>query len=268
MKRSPLIAVLVAVWFIAACSSGTDGPGPDTAATGTAPQAAGTAATGTVPEAAGTGPESVAVRLDALAKSDVPMPGADVEAVDPGAIAAATQAAAAAPGPRGAFQTFHDSVSPLRPVASLRLAAASPTEICVGLDGAASGGACPGADPGGGGGQVDPVACPRVCSTACASANATAVAAAFAHASAQACAFAQAWACVYESVAPFGRVCAWARSQACASSFATAFGFGFAVANDQECRTVCSDGTVTVTNGPPPANGAVPAAKSLLRPNT
>ena len=252
MKRSSLIATLAAAWFAAACSSGTDGPAADT----------GTLATHEA-------------RVEALGKSGVPVPDAGVEALDPLAIAAASQAAAAAPGSRGAFQTFHDTVAPLLPTGGLRLASTKEAATCQTADGSATGTTpCRDAGAGGGGGAADPGACPRVCATACASASATATAAAFAHASVQACAFAQAWACVYESVAPFSRVCAWARSQACVSAFATAFGFGFAVANDQECRTVCSDGTVTVTNGPAPANGgapangAVPAEKSLLRPST
>jgi hypothetical protein len=266
MKRSSLIAMLAAAWFAAACSSGTDGPGPDAGGTGTG--------TGTL--------ATHEARVEALGKSGVPVPDAGVEPLDPLAIAAASQAAAATPGSRGAFQTFHDTVAPLLPTGGLRLASTKDLATCQTADGNATGttpcrdaGAGGGGDAGGGGGgAADPGACPRVCATACASASATAAAAAFAHASVQACAFAQAWACVYESVAPFSRVCAWARSQACVSAFATAFGFGFAVANDQECRTVCSDGTVTVTNGPAPANGgapangAVPAEKSLLRPST
>jgi hypothetical protein len=253
--------VLAAAWFATACSSGTDGP---------VAEAGGTAAGA---------PATQEARVEALGKSGVPVPDAGVEPLDPLVIAAASQAAAAAPGARGAFQPFHDTVAPLLPSGALRLASTKElVSTCQTVDGNAAGATpCVGGDAGGGGGggaggggggQADPGGCPRVCATACASASATAVAAAFAHASVQACAFAQAWACVYESVAPFSRVCAWARSQACVSAFATAFGFGFGFANDQECRTVCSDGTVTVTNGPAPANGAAPAAKSLLRPNT
>jgi hypothetical protein len=266
MKRSSLIAVLASLSILAACGSG----GADPTAPAAGPAAASPTAAAT--EAAGT-TDAGASRIDALAKSGVPTPGSLVETLEPSSIDAAARTAAAEPGSRGAFQDFHDTVAPIRPMGRLRLAALAPAQTCATVDGGGNAdGACPGgeADPGGGGGggQGDPAACPRVCSTACASANATAVAAAFAHASATACAFAEAWACVFESTAPFNRVCAWARSQACATTFATAFGFGFAVSNDQECRTVCSDGTVTVTNGPPPAQAPVVAPKSLLRPNT
>lgn len=269
MKRTSLIAVLAGLSILAACSSGGDAAAP------LADPTAGAPTTQAATEAAGStgSTDPLATRIEALAKSGVPTPGAQVEPIEPGPIDAAARSAAAEPGSRGAFQDFHDAVAPIRPMGRLRLAALAPVpaQTCATVDGGGNvDGACPGGagDPGGGGGQNDPAACPRVCSTACASANATAVAAAFAHASATACAFAEAWACVFESTAPFNRVCAWARSQACATSFATAFGFGFAVSNDQECRTVCSDGTVTVTNGPPPAGAPVVAPKSLLRPNT
>lgn len=269
MKPRSLIALLASLSILAACGSG--GADPAAAPVTGSPTMAATEATTETGGAGGT-PSG---RIEALGKSGVPTPGSSVENLDASAIDAAVRNAALESGSRGAFQDFHDSVAPIRPMGRLRLAALAPApaETCVTVDGGAdAGGACPGGavnpDGGGGGGQENPAACPRVCSTACASANATAVAAAFAHASATACAFAEAWACVFESTAPFNRVCAWARSQACATSFATAFGVGFAVSNDQECRTVCSDGTVTVTNGPPPAPAPVVAPKSLLRPNT
>jgi hypothetical protein len=271
--RPTLYAAFACAWILAACSGGTSDLSSTAAGSATGAGNAPAAGTASAAAAATSESEAVASRIDALTKSGVPMPDAGVEAIEPAAVAQAAQVAAATAGSREPFQSIHDSITPLLPVSNLRLAAvAPPAEICVGVD--ANGNplnVCPpGANPGGdgGGGAGDPAACPRVCSTACASANAVAYAAAFAHASATACAWAQAWACVYENTPPFNRVCAWARSQACATAFATAFGFGFGAASDQECRTVCSDGTVTVTNGPPPANAQPAAGKSLLRPNT
>jgi len=231
--KTTLIATLACAWIVAACSSGAGDPGADAAAS-----------------ASITDGGTQASRIDTLATAGVPMPDATTGTLDAATVAASTKAAAAQPGTREPFQSFHDTVSPMRPISNLRLASLAPVEVCLTTDpGGAGTSTCttpPTVPP------VDPVACPRVCSTACASATATAAAAAFAHASVQACAFAQAWACVFDSVAPFDRVCAWASSRACVSAFASAFGVGFAVSNDQRCRTVCSDGTVTVTEGPQP----------------
>ncbi|MFZ4652464.1 MAG: hypothetical protein ACOYLV_17275 [Rubrivivax sp.] len=193
-------------------------------------------------------------RQAALVQAGVPMPSTEPRWVEPAAttIAAADLAAARLAGTRSPFQTIHDEVStllpatsvvkpasvqPLKPVSFRRLDLAP---VPIGAASQAVGD--PPANP-----AVD---CPKVCATACASATAAAAAAAFAHASASACAFAQAWACVFERTAPFTRVCAWARSSACVSTFSTAFAVGFAFAHDQECRTVCSDGTVTVSRIP------------------
>ena len=264
--RPTLYAALACAWILAACSGSTS----DLAQTATGSGAAGDTASAAA--AATSESDALASRIDALTKSAVLMPDAGVEAIEPAVVAQATQDAAATPGSREPFQSIHDSVTPLLPVSNLRLASvAPPAEICVGVDvnGNPLNLCPPGANPGGGGGGAgDPAACPRVCSTACASANAVAGAYAFAHASATTCAWAKAWACVYENTFPFRKVCAWARSQACATAFAAAFGVGFGADSDQQCRTVCSDGTVTVTNGPPPANAQPAAGKSLLRPNT
>lgn len=193
-------------------------------------------------------------RQTTLALSGVPMPSTEPRWTDPPAstFAAADLAAARMSGSRSPFQSIHDEVASLLPAASLvRPAAVQPLKPVsfrtldvapVPAPAASQAVGDPPANPG--------VDCPKVCATACASATAAAAAAAFAHASATACAFAQAWACVYEKTAPFSRVCAWARSSACFTAFSSAFAVGFAFSHDQECRTVCSDGTVTVSRVP------------------
>jgi hypothetical protein len=194
-----------------------------------------------------------------LTQSGVLMPDdiARSSSLDTTAVNDANTAAVNLEGSRAPFEFFHDDVAPLLPTAKAAGLNLIPAVQCQSVDTDGDpGNDCP---VGAIDEEVDPVPdpapapeekCPKVCATACASATATAAAAAFAHASVQACAFAEAWACVFSNVPPFGKVCSWAKSQACASAFAVAFGYGFATSTDQECKTVCSDGTTTVTKGP------------------
>jgi hypothetical protein len=198
---------------------------------------------------------------EVLTQSGVLMPdeSARSSTLDTTAVNDANTAAVNLEGSRAPFEFFHDDVAPLLPTTKASGLNLIPAVQCQAVDTDADpSNDCPvsAVDE-----ETDPLPvpdptpapeekCPKVCATACASATATATAAAFAHASVQACAFAEAWACVFSNVPPFGKVCSWAKSQACASAFAVAFGYGFATSTDQECKTVCSDGTTTVTKGP------------------
>jgi len=203
-----------------------------------------------------TPPQSSNADIEALKNAGVPLPEpGDVTSLDDREVQLASALAAGQTGERAPFSDFHTNVSPLLPAKEQTSLALIPVAAeCEAVD--TNGNAF---DDCAGNPEVSPSPSPsptpgqcpeKVCATACASASATAAAAAFAHASARACAFAYAWACVFERMAPFNRVCAWSRSEACASSFASAFGFGFATAQDQECKTVCSDGTSTTTKSP------------------
>jgi hypothetical protein len=200
-----------------------------------------------------------------LTESGVLMPDDKSKAItlDPAAIQLASDTAIKLEGSRAPYDSFHTDIAPLLPTKASASFNLSPVPQCelADTDGNTSNDCKEVTE------EVKDVddpktgqECPKVCATACASATATAAAAAFAHASVQACAFAEAWACVYSNVPPFGQVCSWAKGEACASAFATAFGFGYATSTDQECKTVCSDGTTTVTKGPTPVE-AVPAAQ-------
>ena len=254
-------AGLTACAVLVGCGGGSDPSGGSPAAV--TPQA--TAGTATQPGSSGGTPaaasaDNTAQRLSALQGASVPLPSGTSTTLNAGSVANAVQSAQAMSGSRGAFEDFHQNVSPLLPsttlastlgatasgtVKALQLAAVQNDIICVIGDNNVVVN-----DPNNCIIVVNPPPppppnnCPVVCATACAQADAKAFAQAWAHASATACAWAQAWACVYNGVFPFNRVCAWAQSQACFTAFASAFGVGWAWESERRCRKECSDGRV------------------------